>query len=247
MPNKGLVPSESVQVISSVDAKQGLVPSVSVQVISSVDAKQGPRPKGISSGYPKCRCQTRSSSQGNQFRVSQVSMPNKGLVPRESIQASPSVDAKKGLRPKGISSGLPKCQSQTRASSQGNQFSPSQVIPKGCRVNILKSQGLLKSESLVVVPPFCIQLKSKQSSLAFMISLDFQMSSLLLFFVYLFSCSKAQNNIVIGNLAKAMIWMRLFQGKFRLSLLILFFYAVPKTGKGLLSYFGCSVHRDTGV
>ena len=187
----------------------------SVQSIPSVDAKQGPRPKRISSGYLKCRCQTRASSQGNQFRVSQVSMPNKGLVPRESIQASPSVDAKKGPRPKGISSGLPKCQSQTRASSQGNQFSPSQVIPKGCRVNILKSQGLLKSESLVVVPPFCIQLKSKQSSLAFMISLDFQMSSLLLFFVYLFSCSKAQNNIVIGNLAKAMIWMRLFQGNFR--------------------------------
>ena len=55
--------------------------------------------------------------------------------------------------------------------------------------------ALLKSESLVVVPPFCIQLKSRQSSLAFMISLDFQMSSLLLFFVYLFSCNKAQNNI----------------------------------------------------
>ena len=195
MPNKGLVPSES------------------VQVILSVDAKEGPRPKGISSGYPKCRCQTRASSQGNHFRLSQVSIPNKGLVPRESIQASPSVDAKKGPRPKGISSGLPKCQSQTRASSQGNQFSPSQVIPKGCLVNILKSQGLLKSESLVVVPPFCIQLKSRQSSLAFMISLDFQISSLLLFFVYLFSCSKARNNIVIGNLAKAMIWMRLFQGE----------------------------------
>ena len=105
MPNKGLVPRES------------------VQVIPSVDAKQGP-PK--SSSLPKCRCQTRASSQGNQFRPSQVSMTNKGLVPRESVQAFPSVDAKQGLRPKGISSGLPKCQWQTRASSQGNQFSPSQ-------------------------------------------------------------------------------------------------------------------------
>ena len=145
MPNKGLVPSESVQVIPS-DAKQGpcpkgissgypkcryktrasslqgnrfspsqvsmlnkgLVPSVSVQVISSVDAKQGPCPKGISSGYPKCRCQTRASSQGNQFRLSQVSMPNKGLVLRESIQASPSVNHKQGPRLKGISLVHPK-------------------------------------------------------------------------------------------------------------------------------------------
>ena len=108
MPNKGLVPGES------------------VQSIPSVDAKQGPRPKGISSVHPKCRCQTRASSQGNQFRPSQVSMPNKGFVPRESVQAFPSVNDKQGPRPKGISSGLPKCRCQTRASSQGNQFRPSQ-------------------------------------------------------------------------------------------------------------------------
>ena len=164
MPNKGLVPRESVQSIPSVDAKQGprpkgissvhpkcrcqtrassqgnqfspsqvsmpnkgLVPRESVQSIPSVDAKQGPRPKGISSVHPKCRCQTRASSQGNQFRPSQVSMPNKGLVPRESVQAFPSVHDKQGPRPKGISSDLPKCRCQTRASSQGNQFRPSQV------------------------------------------------------------------------------------------------------------------------
>ena len=107
MPNKGLVPRES------------------VQSIPSIDAKQGPRPKGISAGYPKCRCQTRASSQGNQFRPSQVSMPNKGFVPRESVQAFPSVNDKQGPHPKGISSGLPKCRCQTRASSQGNQFRPS--------------------------------------------------------------------------------------------------------------------------
>ena len=183
MPNKGLVPRESVQVIPSVDAKQGprpkgissgypkcrcqtrasslqgnrfspcqvsmpnkgLVPSESVQVIPSVDAKQGPRPKGISSGYPKCRCQTRASSlQGNRFSPSQVTMPNKGLVPSESVQVIPSVDAKQGPCPKGISSGYPKCRCQTRASSlQGNRFSPSQVS--------MPNKGLVPSESVQVI------------------------------------------------------------------------------------------------
>ena len=104
---------------------KGLVPRGSVQSILSVDAKQGPRPKGISAVFPKCRCQTRTSSQGNQLRPSQVSIPNKGLVPRESVQAFPSVDPKQGPRPKGISSGYPKCRCQTRASSQGNRFRPS--------------------------------------------------------------------------------------------------------------------------
>ncbi|KAK2559420.1 hypothetical protein P5673_018052, partial [Acropora cervicornis] len=127
MPNKGLVPSES------------------VQVIPSVDAKQGPCPKGISSGYPKCRCQTRASSlQGNRFSPSQVSMPNKGLVPSESVQVIPSVDAKQGPRPKGITSGYPKCRYQTRASSQGNQFRPPQVsMPK---------RGLVPRESVQAFP-----------------------------------------------------------------------------------------------
>ena len=183
MPNKGLVPRESVQVIPSVDAKQGprpckgigsvhpkwrcqtrassqanqfrlsqvsmpnkdLVPRELVQVIPSVDAKQGPRPcKGIGSVHPKCRCQTRASSQANQFRLSQVSMPNKGLVPSESVQVILSVDAKQGPRPKGISSGYPKCQCQTRASSQGNQFRLSQVS--------MPNKGLVPRESVQVIP-----------------------------------------------------------------------------------------------
>ena len=181
MPNKGLIPRESVQVIPSVDAKQepcpkgissglpkcrcqtrassqgnqfrpsqvsmtnkGLVPWESVQSIPSVDAKQGPRPKGISSGYPKCRCQTRALSQGNQFRPSQVSMPNKGFVPRESVQAFPSVNDKQGPRPMGISAVHPKCRCQTRASSQGNQCSPSQVS--------MPNKGLVPRESVQSIP-----------------------------------------------------------------------------------------------
>ena len=124
MPNKGLVPRES------------------VQVIPSVYAKQGPNPcKGIGSVHPKCRCQTRASSQANQFRLSQVSMPNKGLVPRELVQVIPSVDAKQGPHPcKGINSGLPKCRCQKRASSQGNQFRPSQVS--------ITNKGLISRESV---------------------------------------------------------------------------------------------------
>ena len=126
MPNKGFVPRES------------------VQAFPSVNDKQGPRPKGISAVHPKCRCQTRASSQGNQCSPSQVSMPNKGLVSRESVQSIPSVDAKQGPCPKGISAVHPKCRCQTRALSQGNQFRPSQVS--------MPNKGFVPRESVQAFP-----------------------------------------------------------------------------------------------
>ena len=124
---------------------KGLVPREWAQSIPNVDAKQGPRPMGMGSVHPKCRCQTRASPQGNGFSPSRVLMPNKGLVPSESVQVIPSVDAKQGPRPKGISSGYPKCRCQTRASSlQGNRFSPSRVS--------MPNKGLVPSESVQVIP-----------------------------------------------------------------------------------------------